>query len=147
MRQNWAPHAVGNHAAYRNCPTSDARGISDRSHTQQEIATSLDIARTTIEDWIRGFDGIGNLAESVKAAASHNDGIGEGGKPRWQAPLYNLVDMLGVTPAQRTAHALWLACETKKAIAETLDMHHTTMCNDLITSDALLDYITGFSLN
>lgn len=50
--------------------------------TDQEIADAEGMPRTTITDQTKGFDEIGNLAESVKAAANH--------ATEFEAPIYNV---------------------------------------------------------
>jgi hypothetical protein len=51
-------------------------------HTDQEIANAEGMPRTTVTDQTKGLDEIGNIAESVKAAANH--------ATDFEPPIYNV---------------------------------------------------------
>lgn len=60
-------------------------------HTDQEIADAEGMPRTTVTDQTKGLDEIGNLAESVKAAAKH--------ATDFDPPIYNVWKQQTKTPA------------------------------------------------
>jgi hypothetical protein len=56
-------------------------------HTQEEIAEEIDVPQRTIADVLAES---AELPDSLKPVASHNDGLDENGKPRFEVPLYNV---------------------------------------------------------